>query len=216
MAPLPPIQNVLRIRLTGVMATNNWASIQYARFQGAPPTAADLGTVAASLRTAWQNAIAQLCFTDRSLRVIEVIDLSSDTSASAVNTGNTLGTRAGSPLPNNVAMVASYKIARRYRGGHPRTYWPAGVIADVTSGNLWTQTFLTLANTGAPAWVGNVNAIVLGGSPLQHGVVSYFERDPANPGHSKPRTSPLFFSTQSVVVHTRVDTMRRRLGKEVA
>lgn len=216
MPPLPPISQTLRLRLLGTINNQNWASIQYAGFSGGSPLAADLNTIASSVRTAWLNALAPLCETTCLLKTIEVIDLSSDTAAVGISTGtNTAGTRAGNGNPNNTCCVASYKINRRYRGGHPRTYWPAGVASDTVNGALWTTAFLALAQNGMSAWVGNINAITFSGQPLVHGCVSYYERDPANPGHSKLRTTPLFFKTQSVTVHGRVDTQRRRLGKEI-
>jgi len=216
MPPLPPISNVFRLRLLGTLNNQNWASIQYARFAGPPPSASDCATIATSVSTAWQNAIAPLCQVNVHLRTVEVIDLSSETASVGSASVNIAGTRAGNGNPNNAAMVASYKINRRYRGGHPRTYWPAGVASDTATGNLWSSTFLPIANNGASGFVGNVNAILYAANPLQHGVVSYYERDPANPGHSMRRTTPIFFVTQSVIVHSRVDTVRRRLGKELA
>jgi hypothetical protein len=216
MPPLPAIKNVFRIRLLGTINNQNWASIQYAQFLGPPPSPSDCATIGTSLSTAWQNALAPLCQVNVHLRTVDVIDLSSDVSSVGSVAVNIAGTRAGNANPNNSAMVASYRINRRYRGGHPRTYWPAGVASDTATGNLWSQTFLPIANNGASAWVGNVNAILYAGNPLIHGVVSYFTRDPNVPGHSILRAQPEFFRTQSVIVHTRMDSMRRRLGKEIA
>lgn len=213
--PLPAISNVLRLRLLGVIQGQPWASIQYAKFLGPPPSSTDLATIGTQLATSWQNAIAPQCVPSVGLRVIEVIDLSSDVSSVGTTTSSINGTKTGAANPNNMAVVASYKINRRYRGGHPRTYWPMGNAADVLNGRLLQAAFLPLASNAASAWVGNVNAILYAAQPLQHGCVSYYERDPEHPGHSKLRSTPLFFSTQTVTVHQRFDSQRRRLGKEV-
>lgn len=216
MPHLPFAQNIFRLRLTGTVGTQNWASIQYARFIGPPPTVNDCNTIATSLTTAWQNALASLCSTTVHLRLTEVIDLTSDVTASGSHAQDVPGTRTGISFPNQVCGVVSYKINRRYRGGHPRTYWPVGVQPDTTNGNLWSSSFLPLLNNGGSAFVGNVNAIQYSSNPLQHGCLSYYIRDPNRPGHSMLRDTPVFFPTQTVVAHSRIDTQRRRLGKEIS
>lgn len=215
MPHLPFASSIFRLRLTGTIASQNWAAVQYARFTGPPPGPADCATIATALMTAWQNAMAPMCGSNVHLRLCEVIDLTSDVTSSGNHAGDVPGTRAGTPNANQVAAVVSYKINRRYRGGHPRTYWPAGVLGDITNGNRWSDTFLPLLENAGSSFVGNVNAIQYGGNPLQHGCLSYYIRDPNNPGHSMLRDVPAFFPTQSVVTHSRVDTQRRRLGKEI-
>jgi hypothetical protein len=193
-----------------------WISIQHAKFTGPPPTVADLGTVGQAIGTAWANAMAPIHDVAVAVTEVKVTDLTSRTANVAVSTMNHPGTHPGTgSLPLNVAMVQSYVIQVRYRGGHPRTYWPAGVPSDIQTGHLWTTAFLANANTAATGWVGDINLIALGGGTLQHCAVSYFH---GKDSLGKPivRVTPLVFPTTSTLVHGRVDTMRRRLGKEVA
>jgi hypothetical protein len=46
------------------------------------------------------------------------------------------------------SVVSSYTIQRRYRGGHPRGYWPFGVTTDLQNDVDWTAAFVTACNTG--------------------------------------------------------------------
>jgi len=215
MPRLPDADHIIRIKLAGQLSSNPWATIQYARFTGSQPDSAALATTANALKSTAFQAIIPMMGTANELLTIECTDLTNETGASGISSATpVLGTRAGTVNPNQVCAVASYKIARRYRGGHPRTYWPIGVQSDITAGSRWTTAFVPLPLNAVTAWVGNVNATNLNGAPLQHGCLSYYTRDPNNPGHSMLRPVPQFFPTQSVEFHGRVDTQRRRLGKE--
>jgi len=214
MPRLPDVPNVLRLVLSGSKQGQPWAAVQYARFTGASPGSAELATAAAAVGTAWQSALAQIHTAEVLLTSVTCIDLTRLDAAVGSASMNHAGSRVGTALPNQVALVASYKINVRYRGGHPRTYWPAGAQADITNGRLWTSGFLTLADGACTDYVGDINAITLGGGLLIFSAVSYFSG--TDPGTGKPimRTTPLVFPVTTVEVHPRVDTQRRRLGKE--
>lgn len=216
MPDLPNVPNVLRVRLIGTVQSNPWNVVHYAKYAGTPPTDAELQTVGTAVGTAWSNSLGVLAATTTALKQIEVEDLSAKDAGVGIATVNHPGTRPGGALPNNVACVASYKIHVRYRGGHPRSYWPIGVTADVEQGRLWSAAFLALAANAASAYVGNINAIALGGGNLTMCAVSFYGGAPPVGGESVLRTDPLVFTVQSVQVHQRVDTMRSRLGKEIA
>lgn len=214
MPALPPVPGVLRLRLIGTKNTNPWNAVQYARYTGSPPSDADLQTVGTSVGTAWNNALAQIHSNTVALAQVEVTDLSALDAGVGIATTAHPGLRAGASTSNQVAMVASYKIHVRYRGGHPRTYYPAGVLADIQNGNTWVGAFITLAQGAVTDYVGNINAIQLGGGPLTFCAVSFYGGAPPVNGESVLRATPLVFTVTSVQVHPRVDTMRSRLGKE--
>lgn len=217
MPPLPPADHVVRIKIVGQLSNQPWNSIQYAKFTGAQPDSAALATTASAIKATAFQPILNMMGTASTIISVELTDLTNDTGAQGISsTTPTAGTRPGTVNPNQVCGVASYKIARRYRGGHPRSYWPIGVQSDITQGNRWTTTFIPLALNAVVAWVGNINTTNLNGAPLQHVCLSYYTRDPNNPGHSILRPVPIPFPTQTVQFHSRVDTQRRRLGKELA
>lgn len=216
MPDLPNVANVLRIRLIGTLNASPWNVVHYAKYAGTAPTDAELQTVGTAVGTAWLNSIGVQCNPVVALRQIEVEDLSSKEAGVGVASVNHIGTKAGSPNPNSVACVASYKIHVRYRGGHPRSYWPMGNQADIQAGRLWTAAFLPLASNAASSYVGNINTIALGGGTLGMAAVSFYGGVPPVNGESQLRETPLVYTVQSVQVHQRVDTMRSRLGREIA
>lgn len=213
MPRLPDVPNVVRMVLTGTMNGQPWAAVQYARFTGVSPTSAQLATAATAVGGAFRDALAQLCPSTTVLTQVQLIDLTSLDAAVGSAAVSHAGTRIGTGLPNNAALVASYKINVRYRGGHPRTYWPAGVTTDVTSGRLWAGAFLTLADGACTDYVGDVNAIALSGGLLVFSAVSYYSKE-VTPTPPHLRSTPLVVPVTTVEVHPRVDTQRRRLGKE--
>jgi hypothetical protein len=214
MPALPNAPGVLRLRLIGTVNGSPWNSVQHARFSGTAPSDAELQTVGTAVGTAWNDAIAQLCANTVALSQVEVTDLTELDAGVGLATTAHPGLRAGTANANQVAMVASYKIHVRYRGGHPRTYWPAGVQADITGGKTWSGAFLTLAQGACVDYVGNINAIQLGGGSLTFCAVSYYSgKDPVT-GLPTLRPNPVNYTVTTVAVHPRVDTMRSRLGRE--
>lgn len=216
MPALPPIAGHLRLRLIGTVNGMPWNAVQFARYTGTAPSDTALQTVGTAVGTAWNNAIAQICPSSVNLGQVEVTDLSALDAGVGLATTSHPGLRAGASPTNNVAMVASYKIHVRYRGGHPRTYWPAGVTADITGGRTWTGSFLTLAQGACVDYIGNINAITLSGGVLQFVAVSYYHSDGGDPPKTVLRTTPVSYVISTASVHPRVDTQRRRLGKEAA
>jgi hypothetical protein len=72
---------------------------------------------------------------------------------------------------------------------------------------------LPLARTSATNFITAVNAISLGGSSVQFCNVSYFHGKGPD-GKPALRTSPDPRQIVGSSVHTRIDSQRRRLGKE--
>lgn len=210
MPPLPPVPGVVRVKLQGTNQTVGWVNVFYMTYSGTPPSTADCSAVATSVRAAWLSAIAPAMLTGTILTGVEVADMSTSTGAVGSNSTSAAGTKASSaPLPVNCAVVISYKVNRRYRGGHPRNYLPGPNAADVSNGRTWQSAYQTVLNAMSGNWPTALNAISSGGSNYQLAAVSYY-----NGGAL--RTQPLVMAVTSCVVHTRLDSMRRRLGKEIA
>jgi len=53
-------------------------------------------------------------------------------------------------MPASAAVCVTWKIGKRYRGGHPRTYFPPpGDVAMTASVNSWDQDFIDQYHTAA-------------------------------------------------------------------
>lgn len=115
-------------------------------------------------------------------------------------------------LPAQVAMCISWQIAPHYRGGHPRTYLGGLTEGAVDSVNTWTGGMITAAASAAVAFHGDLEAITgisSGISTVEHGITSFVRA-------GAWRTPPVFYRIAGATVDARIDTQRRRLGRDVS
>lgn len=119
------------------------------------------------------------------------------------------GAHTGDGQPAQVAVCASWTLARTYRGGHPRTYLP-GVPAAVTlHPSSITGDFADTIAAAANTHLANVSSY--GG----HGGITSLTFGTVSFQHAKEwRTPPLFKAIVGASCDTRLDTQRRRLGKD--
>ena len=67
----------------------------------------------------------------------------------------------GAVLSGGTALLQNLQIARRYRGGKPRRYWPVMVAADLTTPQEWDITTLATMTT---EWQTSYLDVLLGSS----------------------------------------------------
>lgn len=121
-------------------------------------------------------------------------------------------TGTGEPLPPNCAMVTSWDINEKYKGGHPRTYWPGvtnGMMAQAGAFSF-TAAFITALKAAAIAFLGAlISHLSTALSSAEVGTMSRF-------ANKQPRPAAVFkpYGAGQVAVHSRLDSQRRRLGKE--
>lgn len=212
---LPPAQSQIRFKYQGTVRGQPWVNLFYAQY--VPPLPTNMNTLAQGLSSAWNTAWAPALTTDVSLTQTSVWDLS--TNAGLVGTDGTShpGTRTmgtATPLPVNVAYCISWKVNYRWRGGHFRTYLPSGIGTDITSGKTLAGSLVTLLQTQAQAFITAINSLVAGTSPLVLTGVRYYGHGGSETTPPTPLPTPIILPIQSYAVHTRVDSMRRRTGKE--
>lgn len=207
MPALPAVPQVVLVTLKGNQGGVNFNNVLHLQYTGGAPTVADLTTVGTAVGNAWNTNFTPLMNTSWSLNSIVLADLTNQAAAQSTVTVAYAGTRAGTAMPNATAAVVSWQINVRYRGGHPRSYFPFGVIADVTSSRLWAGAFVTALNNAATSFRTSLNAITASGTSYKMVIVSYY--------HDRTlRPVPQVYTVQGNLVHGRVDTQRRRLGKE--
>lgn len=191
------------------------------QYTGTAPTAANLSTFNTAANTAWTGNLKGECGSEIVLTQIESTDLTSALGAQAVTGVSNAGNRSGGLIPSSACMVTSYEIARRYRGGHPRGYWPFGTDTDVSTELVWAGAFLTSINSSLPAFIAAlVAAVWSGGGTLSQVNVSYYHgftvvTDPVTGrARNKPtlRVSPTIDAVTSIVARASIGTQRRRLS----
>lgn len=204
------VQGVARVSVRGTANGVQCVNVFHVRnglSTGAGYTVAGVSALGNSINTLYNSHFRTKLNTDWSGDDIVVQDLSSIIApgVTLAQTGN--GSVAGSSVPASVAICISWKIARHYRGGHPRTYLGplgSGAIETPTS---FVGTFITSVQTSASSFLTGVNALTIEGVPQQLVCV---HRQLAGEVLDIPQISPI----TACVVDSRIDTMRRRLGKD--
>jgi hypothetical protein len=114
-------------------------------------------------------------------------------------------------LPPQCAVAWSWRIARSYRGGKPRNYMPGvPTTATVTAyGSAIQLSYATSLRNNVVLFLNRFNAITVTGGTVALGNLSY-----RTGGALRP--TPLFDPFVDVHVHERLDSQRRRSGKESA
>lgn len=173
--PLPDVPCV-RCRIFGVDATgNDWGSRFYLSYSGSAPSGADCTTLAGDVFGAFATHCQGLISTATEAQECDVLDIASHAGFSGQNTGAFFGTRSGTALPAQVATNVEYGIARRYRGGKPRAYWPFGVDGDMLDVAHWASAFVDNVNLAVAAMFTEIQALSVGSmGTLKHVNLSYY------------------------------------------
>lgn len=179
MPALPPVPSVLRARLFFLTGPATKCGIRlYYLYSGTAPSNATCAAIASDIRAAFSTDLAGLMSDDFDLAEVEVTDLSSATGGQGSDTTLVNGTRAGNPPMIDSAVNLGFTIARRYRGGKPKTFLPFGIQSDVSTTvySEWTTGFQSGVNSDWTNFDTAVLAISTGGTAVtQHVSVSYYE-----------------------------------------
>lgn len=224
MAPLPATA-------TGVLAIiyrftvgndQNVTTKLHFRYTSAAPTTAAMTAFATAVRTDFTTNVKPYLQSQLSLNQVTALDLANPTTPPGVDTTAVPGSRNSGVLPAGTALVAGYPIARRYRGGHPRGYWPLMGASDLADSGHWNGTTLTGVTTAITNHINAVKGLTAGGLALGNQCsVSYYSggRWVAGTGSGKPKWLPTLRTPPSVddVIQVRVNnkpgSQRRRLKK---
>jgi hypothetical protein len=213
LGPLPDAPRTVKLRLIGQNQTFPWVNVLHIQWGsgGATPDSSNLNAMAIIIGIAWTARFAPLFITNSSLTNVEVTDISSRTGAQGNDPTNRPGTNATAGAPLSVAACISWTIARRYRGGHPRTYLSGVDASAYTSGKLWTGAKIIAYQAAATGFRSDINAMTVAGNTWALANVSYYQKVAGVVSYRVPPVVDLISGSK---FHTRLDTQRRRLGKE--
>jgi hypothetical protein len=175
MTPLPPVADVLKARFLWSDSSDiNVSSSMFFHYDGGPPSETDVATLAGLMYTA-MAAPTTLWHTDTQLTGVEVTDLSEASGAQATHNAITPGVETGAPLAGGTCVVVGYSIARRYRGGKPRNYFPWASASDLNTRQQWTSSYVTLAQTNLSSVIATIIGSSGGSTTItNHANVSYY------------------------------------------
>lgn len=214
--PFVPVAGALRARFAGTCQGAPWVNGFAIQYTGPRPTTSELQAYVTSLRQAWASAFAPAMATHTILTLTQVWDISDTTGANAQDDTDVPGTVVVSaPLPTSSAICLSWPVQSRWRGGHFRTYLPARNYTDLANGRLLNQTARDAVSAAGAAFRTAVNGLTLTGSPTTLIGIRYFPTGTNPDGTPVTRTSGQKYPFGVPNVRTRLDTQRRRLGKEI-
>jgi hypothetical protein len=188
-------------------------------YTGGAPSSADLNSLASDVSAAWGTHIAPRVANAEALESVTITDLSSDTANIGSWEGTVNGTNSNGALISSAAALVNHTVARRYRGGRPRTYVRAGTTSDLASENQWNDTFLTEMLTAWEDWIADILASSGIGISLTNIVnVSWYKgftvfTTPSGRARNIPtlRATPVVDPITSSSVATKIGSQRRRL-----
>lgn len=218
MPALPVVPKVIRVDLASQFGANVRIRDRFFLQYTGALSAADLLTVLGNIKASWATNMSPQLSNIYALLSTTGTDLSSATAAQSVNNAASQGAVVGQPAPAGAAMVIKFKLARRYRGGHPRFYLLGNAAAGVTNGNQWTAAFIAQLNTSWAAFIaGCIAAPPAAVGTLAHVNVSYFQGFhnvtlPSGRSRSFPtqRAVPLIDPVIGYSINPNVASQRRR------
>lgn len=216
MPALPAVPGVVQVEWGGTLSgTNKWLNRVHIAYTGAPPSLIDLTAYATNIAGALVAQLTPLQPAATTIDGVTVVDLSSALGAVGESFGSTPGTRAGGEIPGSAAALVSYRVLRRYRGGHPRTYLPVGVTTDLLTQSTWQAAFVTAVGAAIDGIL--VACVTTSGAftPSHQVSVSYYGGAPPVDEKSALRAVPIVdaIADDAFVVSAEVASQRRRIGR---
>lgn len=223
MAALPNVANVLRVSMFfSIGSKPNQGVRWFLGYTGGPPTVANLEDFGATIKTAADTDFPDVMHESNSITSIKLEDLSSNLGAVAVIDDSTAGALTGIALPSAAAFVTSYEISKRYRGGHPRSYWPLGDAEFLTTDSEWGGSSVTAMTGAVTNVVESINAATEGSTTISQQVaVNYYlgftsVENPITHRYRNVPTllvSPNVYAVNSIVGRSYVGSFRKRRPK---
>lgn len=197
---------------------------QFFKYTGAAFTDTTLGNMATTLNAAMVNASGPIEQMHESVTYTGCLleDLTSATSAVAELSASTSGSLTGTQNPAAACVVQSLEIARRYRGGHPRTYWPMGDAGLLQTPDTWEAAAVTAFTARLQYFADQLIGTAFGSTTIANQVnVNYYKGFTVvtNPITGRSRNVPTLLVTPNVdiissfITRSYVGSMRRRRDK---
>jgi hypothetical protein len=180
--PLAPVPGVIKTVVTcsgndGRIAQN----VLHYSYTGPAPNNSDLNDFCLAVWNAWVAQLTPFQPAGTSLVRVDAVDLSSILSASGFedNGGAPVpGTSVGGLIPISTAFLVSKQVGRRFRGGHPRSYFPIGVVTDLNNDGDWKGASVTAMLNGAVAFIVAPLGNTYGATTIQREVYpTYFSKN---------------------------------------
>jgi hypothetical protein len=203
----------MRVTCVGLYPPARWANVFHLDLTvSGTPTDSDLEAVLDGVNTAYVTNLLTPLNTNVEYLGCEGVYYSAGDPRRFISDSTGVGANDdGVALPANVACAISWRISASYRGGHPRTYLCGLNTEQVSDTARFTPAAQAAIQAAASAFRGDMNAITGGTSvtDTRLGTVSYVL-------DGDWRATPLFRPFTGEGVDARIDSQRRRLGRDIA
>jgi hypothetical protein len=206
MPPLPAVPNVIKFTVKGSSGGSEWNTLLHWTYTGTAPTGGALSAFSSTLLTTWGTQFGPLMDASCQVNEVAAIDLSTTSGAAGGATSVLPGTRVGGALPASTCVVVSKAIARRYRGGHPRSYLCLGVAEDLDDNSHWTSSMVVATDGAYAAMLSAMNGQTSGGCTLGNECCVSYRTGLA------ARVVPLVELVVGIIVRTLIGSQRKRIG----
>jgi hypothetical protein len=216
-----PVPGVALTVLKGFIGANPWVVTHHWKNGSStvPWTQSDLDLLANNVYNKWTTTVGTMIPTNVNVTEVDATDLSSVSGVGSLYTHAAVaGGRAGTLSPSSVCYVIQNRISARYRGGHPRTFWPGGVAGDMAGEATWNTTVQGTFPTQVVAYVSAIRGVAysFGSGTLNHVIPRYIYNvtdDPASHKYRRTKSSLLSVDiVNSYFLQPRVGSQRKRLS----
>jgi hypothetical protein len=206
------VEGCARLAVVGTYRNTNWANIfHWKRFDDNGFEQAEIDQLVTEFRTFYVSALMARVSNQVNMTSVTGTDLTNILGVVGIDNTPAVGVlNTVAVHPGSVAMVISWKIARHYRGGHPRTYLTGQPHGAEIDGKSWSPAHTAAGAAAASNFLISVNGIELGAGEVG-GELVCVHRQLGGAKLIPPVTSPIV----NAVVDNRIDSQRRRLGPDV-
>jgi hypothetical protein len=192
------------------------------RYTGGPPNAAQLNALASAIAGTPATGLMGLAASAILLNEVTVQDCANMANPVGVWSGSVPGGQgAAAAMAASLSVVISYHIARRYRGGHPRGYWPLSNQNGFATPGTWANSIVTGNKTNFDNYIAAVKALTAGGVTIGNqcsvsyysGFLTYTKSNGQTGYRAAPRATPVVDDVIGTSVNVRIGSQRRRLKK---
>lgn len=185
----------------GVLAAN----VLHFVYSGDPPSPSDCASLAGQIANPIWTAIRADYPGSTTLVAAVATDLNTIDGAVGSSPIGTSGTAEDSASPAQCCVLVDWQISRRYRGGHPRTYFPAVAFGSIFTPSSWNPDII-------PDFTTALNTTYAGESVYESGTTIY--EGLVNVSYSSGgayRVDNVVDTLLSFSVSTLIRTQRRRV-----
>jgi hypothetical protein len=206
MPPPPPVPLAAKVSVQGTINATDFTNIFHFLWDTAP-TSTNMQELASTAFNSYGVNIMPNVHPSFVLTHVIAEDLSAVPALPGSHVGSTAGGSAGSDPGSQLCVLVKHVIARRYRGGHPRTYLPPAPTSELLTTSLWAPGLVTAIQTGWNTFVGAILSATYTGTTMASYInVSY------RSGNA-PRVTPVVDLITGSIVEQMVATQRRRVGR---